>query len=112
MIKEIVEDYGTNFSENDLEITKGFMLKSNARAFETLRSKLNMLRNISNYDYPEDYAKKRENVVKALTVEDVKRLAKKHLNSDKMIYLIVGDAETQFKKLEKLGFGKPILLNP
>ena len=112
LIKEIVEDYGTNFSENDLEITKGFMLKSNARAFETLRSKLNMLRNISNYDYPEDYAKKRENIVKALTVEDVKRLAKKHLNSDKMIYLIVGDAETQFKKLEKLGFGKPILLNP
>ena len=112
LIKKIVEDYGTNFSENDLEITKGFMLKSNARAFETLRSKLNMLRNISNYDYPEDYAKKRENIVKALTVEDVKRLAKKHLNSDKMIYLIVGDAETQFKKLEKLGFGKPILLNP
>jgi len=28
-----------------------------------------------------------------------------------MIYLIVGDAETQLDKLENLGFGKPILLN-
>ena len=28
-----------------------------------------------------------------------------------MIYLVVGDAETQMEKLEDLGFGKAILLN-
>ena len=28
-----------------------------------------------------------------------------------MIYLIVGDAETQLKKLECIGFGTPVLLN-
>ena len=28
-----------------------------------------------------------------------------------MIYLIVGDAETQLKKLEQIGFGTPVLLN-
>jgi hypothetical protein len=27
-----------------------------------------------------------------------------------MIYLIVGDAATQRKPLEKLGFGKPVLI--
>jgi hypothetical protein len=29
---------------------------------------------------------------------------------DRMIYLIVGDAATQRKPLEKLGFGKPVLI--
>ena len=29
-----------------------------------------------------------------------------------MIYLVVGDAKTQLDKLEQLGFGKPVLLNP
>jgi zinc protease len=28
-----------------------------------------------------------------------------------MIYLVVGDAETQLNKLEQIGFGEPILLN-
>lgn len=111
LIKEILENYGKNYNENDLEITKGFMLKSGARAFETLGSKLNMLTNISNYGYPDDYAKQREAIVKALTVKDVKNLAKKYIHPDKMIYLIVGDAATQLDKLENLGYGKPVLLN-
>ncbi len=111
LIKEILENYGKNFNENDLEVTKGYMLKSGARAFETLSSKLNMLTNISNYNYPDDYAKQRENIVKALTVEDVKALAQKYIHPDKMIYLIVGDGATQLKKLEKLGMEKPVLLN-
>lgn len=111
LIKEILENYGTNFNENDLEITKGYMLKSGARSFETLNSKLNMLTNISNYNYPDDYAKQREDIVKNLTVEDVQALAKKYIQPDKMIYLIVGDGATQLKKLEKLGMGKTVLLN-
>src|SRR5690554_3981536 len=111
LIKEILENYGDNFNENDLEITKGYMLKSGARAFETLNSKLSMLSNISNYNYPVDYAKQREAIVKALTVEDVKALAEKYIHPDKTIYLIVGDAATQLNKLDKLGFGKPMLLN-
>lgn len=111
LIKEILENYGKNFNENDLEITKGYMLKSGARAFETLGSKLNMLTNISNYNYPDDYAKQRENIVKALTVEDVKALAEKYIRPDKMIYLIVGDGATQLKKLENLGMGKVVVLN-
>ena len=111
LIKEILENYGEDFTNNDLEVTKSFMIKSNARAFETLSNKLNMLTNISNFNYADDYAKQRENTVKELTVDQIKSLASKYLNPDKMIYLIVGDAITQKDKLEDLGFGKPILLN-
>ncbi|MDO7602866.1 MAG: insulinase family protein, partial [Flavobacteriaceae bacterium] len=111
LVKDILDDFGKNYTENDLEITKGFMIKSNARAFETLRSKLSMLNNISNYGFDDDYAKQSEAIVKTMTVEDIKTLAKKYLNTNKMIYLVVGDAETQMEKLEDLGFGKAILLN-
>ena len=111
LIKEIVNNYGHNFSENDLEVTKGYLIKSNARAFETLEEKLGMLYNISNYNYADTYAKQHENTVKNSTTADIKRLSQKYLNADKMIYLIVGDASTQLEKLEQIGYGKPILLN-
>jgi zinc protease len=111
LVKSILESYGDNFDANDLEVTKGYTLKSGARAFETLGAKLNMLSNISNYGFADDYAKQRETIVKNLTVSDIKELANKFIKPDQMIYLVVGDAKTQLDKLEGLGFGKPILIN-
>ena len=111
LIKEILSQYGKNFTENDLEVTKGYLIKSNARAFETLSSKLQMLYEISNYNYADDYAKQQEKIVKNSTIDAIKKLSEKYLNADKMIYLVVGDAETQLIKLEQIGFGSPILLN-
>ena len=111
LVKQILEDYGKNYSEDDLDVTKGFTLKSTARAFETLGSKLNMLSNISNYGLADDYAKQRQDIVKDMTVEDVKALIEDYIKPNQMIYLIVGDAATQLDKLENLGFGKPVLLN-
>lgn len=111
LVKEILENYGKNYNEKDLEVTKGFTIKSTARAFETLSAKLDMLSNISNYGLSDDYAKQREAIVKNMTVEDVKALIESYIKPNQMIYLIVGDAETQLDKLEALGFWKPVLLN-
>ena len=111
LVKEILENYGTNYNESDLDITKGFTLKSSARAFETLGSKLSMLSNISNYGYADNYAKQRQSIVKDLSVDDVKELAEKYIKPNQMIYVIVGDAETQLDKLKALGFGDAVLLN-
>lgn len=111
LIKQILDNYGKNYNEEDLEVTKGYTIKSTARAFETLGAKLNMLSNISNYGYADNYAKQQEELVKSLTVEDVKVLVEKYIKPNQMIYVIVGDAETQLDKLEALGFGKPVLLN-
>lgn len=111
LVKQILEDYGKNYAVSDLDVTKGYTIKSNARAFETLGAKLNMLTNISNYDFADDYAKQRETIVNELTVEDVKTLIENYIKPNQMIYLIVGDAKTQLDKLEALGFGKPVLLN-
>ena len=111
LVKEILDNYGKNYSEQDLEVTKGYTIKSNARSFETLGAKLNMLSNISNYGYEDNYAKQEETIVKNLSLEDVKALIENYIKPNQMIYLIVGDAETQLDKLGNLGFGKPVLLN-
>lgn len=111
LVKEILDNFGKNYNESDLETTKSFLIKSNARAFETAFAKLNMLDNISKYGWKYDYVKDRESVVKAMTVEQIKDLSGKYLDTNKMIWLIVGDAKTQLPRLKELGFGDPVLLN-
>ena len=111
LVKEILDNYGPGFTEKDLETTKGFLIKSNARAFETAGAKLSMLQNISEYGWDYDYVKDREEVVKNMTIEKIKSLSEKYLNENKMIWLVVGDAETQLNRMNQLGFGEPVLIN-
>jgi zinc protease len=112
LIKEILENYGENYSQQDLATSKSFLIKSNARAFETANAKLGLLNNISKYDWPEDYVKQREKIVKNITIQTVKTLADKYLDPEQMIWFFVGDANTQLARMKALGFGEPILLNP
>ncbi len=111
LIKEILGNYGKNFSEKDLETTKSFLIKSNARAFETFGSKIGLLDNISKLGWKPDYVKEREVIVKNMTVEQIRTLSQKYLDPNKMIWLIVGDAKSQLPRLKDLGFGDPVLLN-
>ncbi|HSC55436.1 MAG TPA: pitrilysin family protein [Phnomibacter sp.] len=111
LVKQILEQYGKNYSEADLATTKSFLIKSNARAFETAGSKLGMLENISRYGWKPGYVKEREAIVKNMTVAQIRELAQKYLDANKMIWLIVGDAKTQLPGLKALGFGEPVLLN-
>jgi len=111
LVKEILEKYGENYTEDDLATTKSFLIKSNARRLETLNSKLNILDNISSFGWSDDYAKQQEQIVKEMTIDKIKALSEKYLDPNKMIYLVVGDAATQKDRLRKLGFGEPVLLN-
>jgi zinc protease len=111
LIKQILQDFGKTYTEQDMETTKGFLVKSNARAFETSFAKLNMLENIGKYGWKYDYVKSREQIVKSMTVDQIKALSSKYLNTDKMYWLVVGDAKTQLPRLKELGFGEPILIN-
>ncbi len=111
LIRDIMAEYADGFDESDLEATTGFLLKSNARAFETLGAKINMLQNISAYGLPHDYVVGREQIVRAMTRERIKELAERYVDPDRMIYLVVGDAGTQLERLTAVGFGRPILID-
>lgn len=110
-IKSIVEDYGSTYTEEDLATTKGFLIKSNARHFESAYAKLSLLDKIGKYDWTPDFISERETIVKDMSVEKIEALADKYLDLDQMIWLVVGDAKSQMARMKELGYGEPVLLN-
>lgn len=111
LFKEILDEYKADYSEEDLEITKNTLLKGNALAFETLNDKLSILHDISTYELPKDYIKQEEQTVMNMSLDKAKELIGKYIDSDKMVYLVVGDAKTQYDRLKELGLGDPIMLD-
>ncbi|WP_347925722.1 pitrilysin family protein [Pontimicrobium sp. SW4] len=111
IFKEEIEKYKNGISQEDLDFTKSALIKSNARRFESQFSLLGMLQNMSAYDLPADYIADEERIIGAMTLEEHKRLANKHLDASKMGYLVVGDAATQFYKFKDAGFDEVILLD-
>jgi len=112
LVKDIVDGFGKNYTPEDLATTKSFLTKSNARAFETAGAKLNLLDNVMKYNWSPNYILEREKIVKEMTIEKIRSLSNKYLDTNKMIWLVVGDAKTQLEPLKKLGFGDPVILNP
>ena len=111
LIRKIVGDYGKDFTQEDLDIMKGALLRGQALKNETLSDKLSMLGEVSAYGYADDYRAQNARAIDAMTLEDVKALAAKYLRPDAMNYLVVGDAESQVEGLKELGYGEPIMLS-
>jgi len=108
IFRDIITDYAEGFDEEDLEATKNVLIKKNARAFETLNQKMSILQNISSFNLPLDYVSKEEEVVSNMTIEKAKALIKKHIDPNKMVYIVVGDGATQYDRLKGIGLGTPI----
>jgi len=103
--------YREGVPSSDLDFTKNALIRSNARAFETLGALRGMLNNIATYNLQFDYIKQREDFVKNFTQDQLKEFAQKYIEPNVMIYLIVGDAKTQLEPLKRLGLGNPVLLD-
>ena len=108
---EELNKYREVISEEDLQFTKNALILSNSRRFETLGALRGMLNNIATYNKPVDYIKDEETVIRNMTMESHNKLAQKYIDPSKMIFLVVGDAETQLEALKELGLGDPILLD-
>jgi zinc protease len=103
--------YREGVPTSDLEFTRNALVRSNARAFETLGALRGMLNNIATYNLAFDYVKQREDFVRNFTQDQLKELAQKYIEPNIMTYLIVGDAKTQLEPLKQLGLGNPVLLD-
>jgi zinc protease len=111
-MKDEMEKYRNGVSAEDLQFIKNAINLANALRFETNGALVGMLSTISKYGLPDDYIKQEENVVTNMTIEEHKAITDKYIDPNKMYYVVVGDAATQLKPLEKLGFGKPELVKP
>ena len=114
MVGPVVEEiakYRDGISKEDLDMVKSTLLKSFSGRFETLMQLGGMLQPVAMYNLPMDYVAKRQSEIQKMTTDDIKKLAQKYIQPDKLVYVIVGDKATQFDKLKDLGLGNPILLD-
>lgn len=110
IFKDEIAKYREGIGEEDLAFTKNALIKSNARRLETPDAMLAMLNDIGEYGLADDYIKSEENVAREMTLERHRELAQKYLPRG-LVFLVVGDAETQLEPLKKLGLGDPVLLD-
>jgi zinc protease len=111
ILRDEITRYRQGISAENLDLVKSALLKSMAGRFETLGQLSGMLTPIVVYGLPFDYIKRREAMVKQLTLAEHTALAGKYLHPEKLVFVIAGDKETQFDKLKELGLGDPILVD-
>ncbi|HHU35059.1 MAG TPA: insulinase family protein [Bacteroidetes bacterium] len=109
--KEEMEKYRESMPQEYIDFTKDALIKGDALSYESLGSLINMTRNIAIYGLSDNYIKERENWLRNLTPEIQLEIVRKYIDPAKMYFIVVGDAETQLKEMEKLGLGKPILMD-
>ncbi|WP_420318426.1 M16 family metallopeptidase [Ekhidna sp.] len=109
--KEVIGNYGSTYTDEDLEKTKTAMIKENARNFETLGNLLSILQNISTYDLPKDYINQEQQAVTNASIESIQATANEYFDLSNYIFVIVGDKATQYEKLRVDGAGDPVLVD-
>ncbi len=77
-------------TETELENAKGYLTGSFALRFDTNAKIANQLLGFLFEDYGIDYIDKRNVLVNAVTMDDVKRVAKRLLRADELIVTVVG----------------------
>jgi zinc protease len=46
-----------------------------------------------------------------MTLADFQEVIETHLDENRMIYVVVGDADTQLGRMGELGYGDPVVLD-
>jgi zinc protease len=107
-MKEIMGEV-TNYADNgitdeEMKFMKNSITQSDALRYETTFQKAGFLNRLIEYNLPKDYIKQQNDILNSLSKEEINRLAKEILQSDKMTILVVGDKEKIKANLEKLGY--------
>jgi zinc protease len=94
----------SGITEPELSFTRKSIGQRDARSFETPAQKLGFLARILEYDLDESFVDEQNEILAAIGQEELNELAKKHLNVEEMIIVVVGDKATILPELEGLGY--------
>ncbi|MGQ8366942.1 M16 family metallopeptidase [Glaciecola sp. 1036] len=98
--KRLVGQYKQTFGESDLATMQNMVIKGNSRDFETLNDKLRILEEMSKKGLTADYIVNNQDYVFNADLPEVHRVIDTYLQEPQMIYVIAGDAATQFSGVE------------
>jgi zinc protease len=106
VIEQMLNDYGPDFDGDAVELTRQKVVKANTRAFESLGAKLGMLHQISKYDRPVDFVEQEQRELLSMPLEDYKRVIAQYLSVPDMVWVVVGDGDTQLAPVAAFADGK------
>ena len=90
-------------NKEELTFTKNSIANSDALKYETAFQKSRFLARIQRYGLDGNYTKRQKEVLNAMTESDINLMAKKYLDLDNHIVVVVGNKYALKKKLEKFG---------
>lgn len=93
VLKEIEQMRDTNVSKDELTLAKSRYTLSLPGYFQTSAGISGMIANIYLFDLPLDYYQALPKNINAVAIEDVRRVAEKHLQADKLKIVVVGDKQ-------------------
>ncbi len=103
MMTELDSLKSQQISPEELTYAKESILNSFVFNFRDPAQTLSRLMRYEYYDYPEDFIFQYQREVKAVTAEDVQRVARKYLRPEDIITLVVGNEEEIEPALKSLG---------
>jgi predicted Zn-dependent peptidase len=96
----------------ELEKAKNYLALLMPRSFETTRGTADALAQAWVYDLPADYYTTYADRVRAVTAADVKRVADRSIQPDKLAVVVVGDRKTIEPGLKALNLGPLTVVDP
>jgi len=106
ILAEIKRMQDAPVSDDELADAKTNLIRRLPASFETVSDVAGSVAYLAIYALPLDEFAKRADAYRAITREDVQRVAKTYLRADRLRIVIVGDAAVIEKDLGKLGLGK------
>ncbi len=107
IIQKMIQDYGPNFTENEVELTKNKIVKQNTRAYESANAKLNILDQIDSYGKSLKYIEEEQALLQQMQRDDFQRIIAEYMPEEEMVYVVVGDKASQWDEVKK--FGKEVI---
>ncbi|MEX1188112.1 MAG: pitrilysin family protein [Bacteroidia bacterium] len=94
----------SGITDAELAFTKSSLGQRDALKYETPFQKASFLQTILDYNLDKDFIGKQSAILSSITKNDINGLAKRHLPIEKMIVLVVGDKESNWDKIAKMGY--------
>ncbi len=103
-VKEISNYQKDGMTDTELSFLKNSLGQRDARSYETPRQKLSYLSEIATYGLSPDYVDTQNEILQAITKDELNALAAKHLKIDDMITVVVGDKAKVMDNLKTLEY--------
>jgi zinc protease len=116
-VQEIIKEFKAfvgdkPVSQEEFERTKSNTVLQLPGRWETNGAVSNSIEEIIKYGLPDDYYKTYDKNVRALTLEDLRKVSKQLVSPEKLTWFVVGDKEKIMSGLKEVGFSEIIAIDP